>query len=279
MEQIRLIALDMDGTLFDSRGEISEKNREVLKRATKKGVAVAVATGRCYGELPAEELASMGIDYAITGNGSAVYKMPDKECIYQDCLDTEIVLEVVQKLNQLDIYYDVYIDGTVYCPQSVVHNIDKMDMPEALHRFIHESRTVVESVYELLKTSGSKVEKATTNFALLPDGTYKDRDAVEEILKSYPQVEYLCGGFHNLEFTKAGVTKGTGLRFLAEKLGIPMTRTMACGDSENDLAMLRAAHLAVAMENASEEVKLESDYITRSNEENGVAYAVEKFVF
>lgn len=278
-KKISLIALDMDGTLFNSRGEISQRDKETLKRAADAGVAVAVATGRCYGELPAEELALLGIRYAITGNGSAIYRMPDKHCVYRDCLDKDIVLEIVEKLKKLDIYYDVYIEGKVYCPQSAVHNIYKMDMPAQLHDFIAQSRTVVDDIAGLVRTSGAEVEKATTNFALLEDGTYLDRDAVEDILRSYPQVEYLCGGFHNWEFTKAGVTKGTGLRFLAEKLGVPMDETMACGDSGNDLPMLKTAHLAVAMDNAANEIKAAADFITLSNEESGVAHAVEKFVF
>ena len=91
MSKVRLIALDMDGTLFNSQSEISEKDRETLKRATDAGVAVAVATGRAYSELPIEMLYEVGIRYAITGNGSAVYKLPNMECVFSDCLDTELV--------------------------------------------------------------------------------------------------------------------------------------------------------------------------------------------
>ena len=74
MEKVKLIALDMDGTLFNNQGEISQKDRETLKKATESGVAVAVATGRAYSELPIEMLYEVGIHYAITGNGSAVYR-------------------------------------------------------------------------------------------------------------------------------------------------------------------------------------------------------------
>lgn len=279
MSEVKLIALDMDGTLFNSQGEISKKDRETLKRATEAGVAVAVATGRAYSELPIEMLYEIGVHYAITGNGSAVYKLPNQECVFSDCLDTGVLYDILEELNKLDVYYDVYIEGLVYCPKTVCHNIRKMDMPEAMHDHVEKTRIVVEDLTEFLKSFGKQVEKATVNFALLEDGTYLDRDATSAILDRYPQVQYLCGGFHNWEFTKAGVTKGTGLRFLAQRLGVDMTQTMACGDSENDLYMLKEAHHAVAMGNATAQIKDICNFITLSNEESGVAYAVEKLVF
>ena len=279
MREIKLIALDMDGTLFNNQGEISEKDKETLKRATAAGVAVAVATGRSYAELPIELLYEIGVRYAITGNGSAVYKLPNMECVFSDCLPKDVVLEILEEIKKLDIYYDIYIEGRVYRPKSVAHNIRKMDMPESVHVMIENTRIVVDDLSEFIRSCGKQVEKTTLNFALLEDGTYLDRDNTTAILEHYPQIQYLCGGFHNWEFTKAGVTKGSGLKFLAERIGVPMDQTMACGDSENDLYMLKEAHLAVAMENATEEVKKVSDFITLSNEESGVAYAVEMFVF
>ena len=163
MERVKLIALDMDGTLFNSQNEISEKDKETLKRATEAGVAVAVATGRAYVELPIEMLYEAGIRYAITGNGSAVYRLPDKECILSDCLDNEVVCTIIRELKQLDIYYDIYVDGLVYCPRSVCHNIRKMDMPESLHEHIEKTRIVVDDLEDYIKSCGKSVEKTTLN--------------------------------------------------------------------------------------------------------------------
>lgn len=279
MEKIKLIALDMDGTLFDDLGEISRENREILKKATDSGVEVAVATGRAYSELPVDMLYEMGIHYAITGNGSGIYRFPNKECVFSDCLNNEVVYEILEKIQKLDVYYDVYIEGLVYCPKSVCHNIRKMDMPKELHEHVERTRIVVDDLVEFIRSTGKNVEKVTVNFALQEDGTLLGREETAQILDRYPQVQYLCGGYHNWEFTRAGVTKGTGLRFLAEKIGVPMEGTMACGDSQNDLAMLEAAGVAVAMGNATEEVRKISDYISRSNNESGVAHAIRELVF
>ena len=279
MSDIKLIALDLDGTLFDKKGQIAFKDRETLKKATDAGAAVAIATGRAYCELPIEMLHEVGVHYAITGNGSAVYKLPEKECVFDDCLDHEVLYSILEEFKSLDIYYDVYIEGQAYCPKIAVPNIRRMDMPTAIHEHIERTRIVVDDLTEYIKSVGKQVEKATANFALLDDGTYLDRDATAAVLERYPQVQYLCGGYHNWEFTKAGVTKGTGLRFLAERLGIEMNQTMACGDSENDFYMLKEAHYAVAMGNATEQIKSICNFITLSNEDCGVAYAIEKLLF
>ena len=279
MKDIKLIALDMDGTLFNENGEISEKDKETIKRATEAGVAVAVATGRSYVELPIDLLCGIGIRYAITGNGSAVYKMPTMECVFTDCLDTDLVCEILEEVRKLDVYYDVYIEGRVYRPESVTHNIRKMDMPTAVHELVEQSRIVVDDLVEFIKASGKAVEKTTINFAYLGNGVCLDRDNTTAILDRYPQIEYLTGGFHNWEFTKAGVNKGSGLKFLAERIGVDVSQTMACGDSQNDYSMIVAAEVGVAMGNASAVIKEAADYISLSNNESGVAHAIEKFVF
>lgn len=277
MKKIGLIALDMDGTLYNNRGEISQKDKETLKRATEAGIAVAVATGRAFREVPREFLMEVGVRYAITGNGSEIYRMEDQKCIFSDCMDKEVVLAILAELQQLHVYYDVYADGIPYCPKGSKELFRQMGFTDALIDQLMRSRFEVDDLEEFLKTSGKEVGKATVNFVRLEDGSCLHRVETEEILKSYPQVEYLSGGFSNWEFTKAGVTKGSGLHLLAEILGVPMDQTMACGDSGNDLPMLKEAALAVAMENAAEEVKEAAAFITLSNEESGVAYAVEKF--
>lgn len=277
MKKIGLIALDMDGTLFNNQGKVSEKDKNTLKRATDAGIAVAVATGRAFNELPQELLMDVGIRYAITGNGSALYRVEDGKCIFSDCMDTELLFTILNEIKQLHVYYDIYVDGAPYCPKGAKAMFRQMDFPEALIGQLEQSRIEVDDVEEFLRSSGKQAEKATINFIRLEDGTCLGRAETEEILKRYPQVEYLSGGFSNWEFTRAGVTKGSGLHLLAEKLGVPMDQTMACGDSGNDIPMLKEAALAVAMENAAEEVKEIAGFITLSNEESGVAYAVEKF--
>ncbi len=275
---VRLIALDLDGTLFNEQGVVSQKDQEVLRRAAKEGIAIAIATGRAYSELPVEMFSDMGIHYAITGNGGGIYRMPKKECLASTCIETEILCEVLEKIQQLEVYLDIYVDGVAYCDKKAVPIIYRMDMPPAIHDFIAQSRVVVEDLVSFVKENQAKAEKVTVNFAMLEDGSFLGRDETARILDSYPQFSYLCGGYHNWEFTVAGIDKGEGLRFLANVLGISMEHTMACGDSANDLAMMKSAKVAVAMQNAIESIKKEADFITFSNKESGVGYVIEKIV-
>ena len=114
----------------------------------------------------------------------------------------------------------------------------------------------------------------TLNFYPQPDGTPSYREEVRQFLIANPKIECVCGGYNNLEFTKAGVTKGKALKHLAELLSVSIEQTMAIGDTENDISILNTANIGVAMGNATPEVKALSDYVTTSNEEDGVANAL-----
>jgi hypothetical protein len=118
----------------------------------------------------------------------------------------------------------------------------------------------------------------TLNFYPDGQGGFTDREKVHKYLLSNPAIDVVSGGYHNLEFTRAGVNKGVGLHRLAEILGVDPAATMAIGDTENDLSIIRAAGIGVAMGNATDTVKAQADYITSSNEEDGVACAIEHFI-
>lgn len=101
---------------------------------------------------------------------------------------------------------------------------------------------------------------------------------VNQYLKKLPDIHVVDGGFANLEFNKAGVSKASGIRFLSKYLGIPKEDIMAIGDSENDIEMLKEAGLGIAMRNALDEVIAVANDVTTSNDEEGVAKAIEKYL-
>ena len=118
----------------------------------------------------------------------------------------------------------------------------------------------------------------TLNFYPAADGTLIDREIVRKFLVSNPSITTVCGGYNNLEFTRADASKGVGLRKLAEILGVNPDATMAIGDTENDLAIIEAAGIGVAMGNATDAVKARADYVTTTNTKDGVAAAIEHFI-
>lgn len=278
-QNIQLIALDLDGTLFNSQSRISEKNQTAIRRAVDQGVTVIISTGRPYIGLPVAAMEELGIRYAITANGAAIYRVPEKELLYEDALSCQESVALLQELYQVELHIDAFIHGMGYTQASTTALTEKLDMPESLKNYIRTSRTVVPDLAEYVRSNALSVTKLTMNFAPDEQGLYPERDRAEAILKAHPEITYVSGGFHNLELTKKGISKSKGLAFLCDMLHIPMEATLACGDSENDLDIVKAAGLGVAMGNAQSLLKNAADFITLSNEEDGVAYAIEKFAY
>ncbi len=277
-KEIRLVALDMDGTLFNQESRISEADQAAILRITGNGAEVAISTGRPYAGLPVPDLLAIGIRYAITTNGAAVYRLADRQCLASDCMDPGIVTPVIDELQKKSIHIDAFIDGDCYCPVACRPGIDRLDMPESIRRYIRETRTFVPDLAAFIRERRLPVQKMTLNFYPLPDGSFGHRSEVMALLSACPAVTWLSGGYHNLEFTRSGVTKGTGLRFLCEYLKIDMEQTMACGDTQNDMDILKTAGIGVAMGNATPEIREIADYVTLSNEESGVAHAISRFL-
>lgn len=278
MTDIKLVALDLDGTLFNSSGKITEKTRQEIKRITDKGVHVVISTGRPYNGVPFEQIKGLGIDYAITTNGAAIYQISTNQCVYENCMDFDITGPIIEFLLSKEIHIDTYIDGEGYTPERCRKDLVRLPLAGAMKEYILATRTPVENLYEYVRDCGKKVQKMTLNFYPQPDGTRLHREDVRIFLEANPMIETVCGGFCNLEFSKAGVNKGEGLLHLANLLSVSPDATMAIGDSGNDYSIVKAAGIGVAMANASDDIKEIADYITASNEEDGVGVAIAHFI-
>ena len=278
MKDIKLIALDLDGTLFNHNGEITPNTIRELNRAAEKGVHTVISTGRPFNGLPFEQIKDTAIEYALTTNGAAVYRIKDKVCLYENTMDIEMLQPILDFILSRDIHIDLYIDGEGFTPIRCRENLDRLAVPESLKRYMIATRTPVADLQAYVNDCGKTIQKINLNFYSQPDGTFLFRDETLAFLKSLPTIEVVCGGFNNFEISKAGVTKSTGLKALTAHLGVTMEQTMAMGDSENDYSMINAAGIGVAMGNASDDIKEIADYITTSNEEDGVGEAIKKFI-
>lgn len=276
--KISIIALDLDGTLFNRDRQITPYTKEQIKKAVSLGIAVVISTGRPYVGLPLEEAAELGIRYAITTNGAAVYEIPTRTCIYEKCMSEDFSWKILGEVLKKHVHLDAFVQGDAYTQTSTLEVVRHSSLPESTRNYILTTRDQVEDICGFFKKNHLRLQKATINFEVESDGGFVDREETKELLLSYPQIQVVCGGYNNLEFTSAGVTKGAGLRFLCEHLNIPIESAMVCGDSENDKDIMEAAGFAVAMGNAEEEIKEIADYVTATNEEDGVGLAIEKFV-
>lgn len=278
MKDIKLVALDLDGTLFDNSSRISKRNLTAIRSITDKGIHVVISTGRPFEGIPFDQIKGTGINYAITANGSGIYEISTGKCLYENAMDEELVTPILNFLLTRDIHMDAFIGGKGYTPIQCVETAQKLTVPSSIKNYIITTRTRLDNILQFIHENQLKVQKMTLNFYPAADGTLIDRETVRKFLVSNPSITTVCGGYNNLEFTRADANKGIGLRKLAEILGVNPDATMAIGDTENDLAIIEAAGIGVAMGNATDAVKARADYVTTTNTKDGVAAAIEHFI-
>lgn len=270
---IRLLALDVDGTLFTEDGRITPASIEAIKKAQQAGITVIIASGRDYDAIPWDQLSEVTLPYVVTTNGSAVYRTADRKCMYEECIPNAQAEEIFSYLLTKHVYMEVFMDGKGYVPQQLVDIARELPLPEHIIQLILNKQNVLPDILAFVR-QGAKIQKGTLNFVRLPDGTLQDREEIRVFLEQMGGLNIVNGGYDNLEFNKAGVDKSLGIRYICELLNIPEDAVAAIGDSENDMEMLRQTGLGIAMGNALDDVKAKANAVTLSNEEDGVAAAV-----
>ncbi len=268
---IRLIAVDLDGTVLDDRKQLTPRTRAALTAAVAQGVSIVPATGRTNAGLPAELLALPGVRYAITSNGARVIDLASGKALRELYIPRPAALAAFDALGQFNCLTDLFQDGKGYTTEAN-RALAYRFVPDNLRDYVLHTRTVLPDLRAFIAGQPRGIEKLTIFF--LEEGERRRAWAAMEALG----LEVVSSLPLNMELNAPGVNKGAGLLALAGALGLPAGALMACGDGGNDTAMLRAAGLGVAMANAFPEVKEAADYITASNNEDGVALAVEKFV-
>ena len=274
---IRLLALDLDGTVLNDAKHISPANRFAIQDAIAAGVTVVPASGRPLDGLCPEFLDIPGVEYALTSNGAALYRLRDKALLYHECLPTDTAADIMAALAQKKMLATFFLDGRGYAPAHQLPYLDELPLSQPIRDYLRTTRTPLEDAVGFIRARGG-VEKFSINFFHTPDGHRVDNDAIESVLHRYPDLSAVSGGTDNLELTAPRANKGAALLALADALGIPQAETMACGDSENDVAMLDAAGLGVAMANSEACVFPHADVTTLSNEEDGVAKAIYDYI-
>jgi len=274
---IRMIALDLDNTTLAPGGHLAPRTKEALEAALRQGVEVVVATGRCFMSLPADIFAVEGLRYVITSNGAKISDLAEERFIYSDCLSEEAlhqVMDVLESHRQTYAYStEVFIDGRAYVDRAVYEDVMGKNTLNRSVEYILTTRQPVEDVLSFARAHAGNVENISVVFA---DESH--RQAMKGPLSAVPGTTFTNSFSFNWELEGEHTDKGNALRWLMERVGVTKEGLMACGDSPNDLTMMRLAALPVAVENAEPEVKEEALYVAPSNAEDGVAEAVERFV-
>ena len=275
---IRLIGLDLDGTLFNSRKELTAHTCAVLAKAVRRGIHVVPATGRPRVGLPQQLLTIPGIQYAVVTNGAAVCDLRGGKRLFTDCMDSEDAAEILRRTRPLEVVQGAFSGDWGYMEDIDRRRIRRLDLVREMQDYLIASRKVVDDLAAFAREREEGIEKIVINFIKDETGAPMWRQETEAVVRDYPNVTFMSGGIGNIEIIRRGVGKGTALLRLGERLGVAAEEIMAVGDSENDLDMIRKAGLGVAMANSERAVLDCADYVTASNDEDGAAAAIERFV-
>ena len=273
MMDIRLIALDMDGTLLNDQKELSPKNRKALESCIRHGILIVPATGRPAAGIPEMIREIAGIRYAILTNGARVEDFREGKLISQERIHWELAFEILEWISHYPVAYDPYIEKKKKMEARFRNHLKDYGLPPAMQRLVLSSRDEVEDELALVKSLKTPVEKIN-----IFTKDKKLRQELWEKLEQHKELAVTSSLDYNVEINAAAATKGNALLHLADYLGLKREQTMAMGDGSNDLSMIEAAGIGVAMANSMEMLKQKADYITLSNEEDGVAAAIRHFL-
>jgi hypothetical protein len=264
----RLLVVDIDGTLIGRDGNISNEDMEALAKVRRSGIGVSLSTGRAVQGCRAiiDRLALDG--YHIFFDGALVSNLGEE--VYVKPLDGGVVREAIEFARQNDIYLELYSASRFF--------VEQENWATEIHRqFFNLEPTVVDfaGLWERERIIKGGLITASPEEAAKAKGFrfHFERSLHFSVARSpaYPGVEFI-------NIVDPGVSKGKALAALTSHLGIPMSEVMAIGDGTNDISLLSAAGLAVAMDNAPDEVKAVAHHITLDVDHSGLAAAVKKFL-
>ena len=281
-----LLAIDLDGTLLNESCEISIENAAAVRRAQENGVVVAISTGRMHFDVQAICRRAGLKTHIISANGGIVHDEAGK-LLYNAAMERCAALAAVNWLEDKAVYYEVSTDEAIYTPQQ-----GRMRLEAEMER-LRESEPMVKmrSAAEIEERQDSQAGRIVVADykAALPENenVYKlyaftyDREIQREAVKAFDDFEQIAvyqGGPYSFDLVAADASKGNGVAVLAKHLGIGLDQTAAIGDSQNDISMFEVAGRSIAMGNANAKIKELCRFVTKTNQENGVAHAIEKLL-
>lgn len=268
---MKLIALDMDGTLLNSEKKISPATAQAMKEASEKGKYVCLSTGRPLAELADYEDVFPYLSYGNLISGGALYDFKKKAYLDQIILSDDMIKAIANAVDGRDVMVQLLTNQNSVVQSDQLAHIEDYGM--GIYRPLYEHVSLkVESSIEYAFSGKENVLKMN-----LYHRTPEEREETYRRLKNYP-LSMAYAETTSLEITPLGVNKGDGLKKLCAHLHLDLKDCMAVGDAPNDLDVLKIAGLSVAMGNASDEIKKICDVVTDDNDHDGVKKVIEKYL-
>ena len=289
----KLIAIDLDGTLLNTYGEISEETKKVIHKCKSTGIVVVIASGRTVDSIrnSADELNLT--DYIIGINGAIVANLKNNTILYEKFISKSKALNIINICEENSITYSVYTNKTIisrYLKHNVLYYYNSNLKKSANKK---TSITLVQDVYEYVK---NMQDDENVMKIFVSDNTKSVFNAIIRKISKIPDIEILdvshmsrkiiTNGtedvpieYYYTEISEKNVDKWSALEFLIKKIGIDKKDVIAIGDNENDIKMISNSGLGIAMKNSSPKIQSNSNLVTEfDNDHDGVARVIESII-
>lgn len=286
----KLVAIDLDGTMLNQYGVVTENTKNVIKSTIQKGIEVIIASGRPIDSIKniAKEIGSE--KYFIAGNGAIIYDIQKDKIIYDKFLPRQKVLEIIKICEENSISYNVYTERTILA-KALKYNVlyyqkENLKKEESKQTKI----SIIENMYEYVK---NRKEEKFLKITICDDNKAVFQSIIRK-LRTIGEIEVLDVSHMSKKTIKQGteektieyfyteialknVDKWDAIEYLIKKMNIQKEEVITIGDNVNDKKMIQKAGLGVVMDGSTPEVTGIADYVTSSNKEEGVAKVLEKF--
>lgn len=271
-KEIKLILTDLDGTLLYEEESVGERNKQAIYAAIKAGVGVVPITGRSIGEIPKDVREIAGIEYVAVCNGSQIYRICEgkEELVYSDVMETETVKSLFADFKAVNAIIHASVGRETFLDGESVARVGGEAEDDA-RGFMSIYGGEIADLLTLLVEGEKEAAKMCLIFC-----TPEERVEGWHMFKKRKDVQVMTSGQCLLDFNSVTSGKDAALRHFSKMFEIPVANIMAIGDNFNDLKMIEAAGVGVAMGNADEALKKAADFVTGTNKQSGVAMAIEK---
>lgn len=268
----KLICIDMDGTLLNNKHEVTDENKEAIKKASQMGIKIAITTGRIF--CSAKHYSDIiGISTPIIASNGAYIREKDRdEVIYSNTIPNDLVIEIYNIIHKHGLKLSFNTCNTLISSYEIPEN----HAYRVMNKVVPDDNKVTFVVYKSIDDILPKYEnQILKGIVIEKDNTEALFKAKEELKEKFgDKLHVVSSDLYNIEIMLDTSTKGNAVKTLAEKFGFTSDEVICIGDSENDISMLKYAGMGVAMGNALDIVKEIADYVTEDNENSGVGKAI-----
>lgn len=271
MNKIKLVIIDLDDTILIDNTKVSQASINTIEKLLDNNIEVVIATGRYYDAIPEYFINNKRINYLVSSNGALITDNQSNERIFNKNLSYKIVLNIIQLTKAKARHIFVATSDGVYIDENL--NNDEKIKDNEFFTLLKSHATVVDDMYDYIKENKLSVKKIEIAFDDLDfrDNLYAD-------LQKMTGLTIAASHHTNVEATNSEVNKGAALSYLMKKLNLSRKETIAIGDNDNDLSMIKVAGIGVAMNNSTPLLKENSDVVTASIYEDGFTKAIDKIV-